>query len=87
MPLPPCATNRPSTTGRIALAAIVAVAAVVWLAILPGVADHPAMRANIERNDRLGIDPTAKFYTEVPGMADFREHVDSARRRSGAFGL
>ena len=48
----------------------------------------PVVRRYIEHNQSLGIDPCAKFYTEMPGMPDFYDQTDTARRRGReAFGL
>lgn len=70
------------------LLAAAAIVAVVWLGILPFVGSRPAIRAYIEHNDSRGIDPSAKFYTELPGMPRFAARVDDARRRdSAAFGI
>jgi hypothetical protein len=60
----------------------------VWLGILPYVGSRPGIRAYIEQNDSAGIDPSAKFYTELPGMPGFLTRIDDARRRDGAaFGM
>jgi len=70
------------------LFAAAATAAVTWLVVLPRVGNQPALRAFIERNETLGVDPTAKFYTELPGMADFRDRTATARRQHAeAFGF
>jgi hypothetical protein len=69
------------------LLACVAAAALAWLWLLPLMASQPAIQRAVQRNERLGIDPSAKFYTELPGMADFYDRTDSARRRHpAAFG-
>ncbi|HEY5311892.1 MAG TPA: hypothetical protein VIK18_05210 [Pirellulales bacterium] len=85
MPLPPLATRvRP----WIRLLAAAAVVAVVWLGILPYIGSLPPIRTYIERNDSRGIDPSAKFYTELPGMPRFAARIDDARRRdAAAFGM
>jgi hypothetical protein len=62
------------------LAAHVAVLAVVWLAILPFIGRQPKIDAYIRRNERLGIDPSAKFYTEIPAMPELFERVQHRRR-------
>jgi len=64
-----------------------AVIALVWLCGLPLLGSRPAIRDYIHANESLGIDPSAKFYTELPGMPDFYDRTDSARRRhAAAFG-
>jgi hypothetical protein len=86
MPLPHCVNNRSRRWTKLLLAS--AAVAVVWLGALPLLGRRPAMHDYIERNQSLGIDPSAKFYTELPGMPDFFDRTDSARRRGrGAFGL
>lgn len=42
----------------------------------------PAVRASIDRNNAHGIDGSAKFYSEHPGMAALLEPVESAQRRN-----
>lgn len=42
--------------------------AVAWLELLPRGAELPIVRDHIERLRRLGIDPRAKFYTELPRL-------------------
>ncbi len=76
----PPGSNSEGRRHRLQLAAAVGVGALVWLVVLPLVARQPAVRATIDRNEQLGIDPTAKFYTELPAMPDLYERVTSARR-------
>ncbi|HWA99795.1 MAG TPA: hypothetical protein VG713_14940 [Pirellulales bacterium] len=66
---------------RVAFAGALLAIALVWMVVLPRVAAQPAVRAQIEQNERLGIDPSAKFYTELPAMPQLFERTDSARRR------
>jgi hypothetical protein len=54
--------------------------AALWLGVLPLVGKQPGIRAYVERNEALGIDPTAKFYTELPAMPEIFERVESAQR-------
>jgi hypothetical protein len=63
---------------------LTAVAAVVfvWLGILPRIGRTPRVQAYIERNEHLGIDPSVKFYSELPVMPAIIERVESARRGS-----
>lgn len=63
------------------LSACLAVLAIVWLIILPFIGQHPDIDAHIRRNEQLGIDPSAKFYTELPAMPELYERVQ--RRRMG----
>ncbi|HWC91180.1 MAG TPA: hypothetical protein VG433_16040 [Pirellulales bacterium] len=86
MPLPPSANNRLQSWIRLLAAA--ATLAAIWLGVLPYIGRRPPIRAYIERNDSQGIDPSAKFYTELPGMPRFAAQIEDARRRDGAaFGM
>jgi hypothetical protein len=67
---------------RLALAAAIALMAAVWLGVLPLVARHPAVDGYIRHNEELGIDPSAKFYTELPAMPDLLGRVERARARA-----
>lgn len=59
-----------------ALCGICAAVIVLWGVVLPWVATWPGMAARIERNAERGIDPSAKFYSELEGFssreAEFR---------------
>jgi hypothetical protein len=86
--MPPTRSENDRLRGWCGLLACVAIAALVWLVALPSLASRPAIQRYIEQNEALGIDPSAKFYTELPGMPDFYDRTDSARRRHReAFGL
>ena len=61
------------------LAVALAAVAVIWLLLLPRIAALPAVRATIEQNEAAGVDPAAKFYTEVPAMPRLLEQVRRAR--------
>jgi hypothetical protein len=67
--------------GRCALAAVMAAMAVVWLAVLPLVGRQPVVRDYILRNEELGIDPSAKFYTELPCMPAVYNRVERSMQR------
>lgn len=58
---------------RLGLAVVVM--GILWLVVLPRVAVLPAVRARIERNEAAGIDPAAKFYTELPAMPRLLKQV------------
>lgn len=60
---------------KLALAAI-AIAS-VWLFVLPWLGELPAVRQRIEGNRTAGINPTAVFYTDHPGMADIEREIES----------
>jgi hypothetical protein len=70
--------------GALGLLAACLVIAGVWFVVLPALGRTRAVREHIERNDRNGIDPSAKFYTELPGMPLILERIDSVHRRDGA---
>jgi hypothetical protein len=66
--------------GWAGLAGAAALAAVVWLAALPYLARQSAIHGFIERNKSLGIDPSAKFYTELPAMPALVDRVETIKR-------
>jgi hypothetical protein len=70
--------------GRCALAVTIATVAVVWLAILPLIGRQPVVSDYILRNERLGIDPAAKFYTELPCMPGVYNRVERSMQRARA---
>lgn len=79
MPQPPSpAENSYGFRGALVLAAV---AAGVWLVLLPAVGNLPAVKAHIARNEALGIDPSAKFYTEVDAVRTARVGLESLGRR------
>ena len=41
---------------------------IAWTIFFPWVGQQPNIRRMIERNESLGIDPTAMFYTELENM-------------------
>ena len=51
--------------GVCGLSAIVLVIVSVWGWVLPMIGNAPTIRTSIERNERLGINPAAIFYTDV----------------------
>ncbi len=76
LPAPPAARR-----GAWRLAGIVVLGGVVWLAVLPWIGRQPTIREMTARNERLGIDPCAKFYTELPCMPGI---YDRAQRHRAA---
>jgi len=50
---------------RATLLGAVSVVAATWLVILPRVAEHPSVRQQRERQEALGINPEAMFYTDL----------------------
>jgi hypothetical protein len=73
--------SEPGRLGPGVLIACVAAVAVGWLAVLPLVGKLPAVRTMIDRNNSLGVDPSAKFYSELPAMPRLVDQVRDARRR------
>ena len=63
------------------LAAALLLLAGVWLVVLPLVGGNPAIRRYIERNERLGIDPSVKFYSELPAMPSILADIRAMRQR------
>jgi hypothetical protein len=61
----------------IKLALSMVLIAVIWLTVLPRLSDIPSVRERIERNRNAGVNPTAVFYTDHPGMADFERSIQS----------
>jgi hypothetical protein len=69
-----CATQR--------LLALCVFVAATWLVVLPWLGQQPSVRTHIDRNESLGIDPTAKFYTETESTRHALTRVDSLKRRT-----
>jgi hypothetical protein len=81
-----------SGPGRLAagarLALCIAAIAVGWLLLLPWAAQTPRVQNMIKQNEALGINPSAKFYSELPVMPAIRRRVAEIRRLNGdAFAL
>jgi len=75
MPPPRSSNNRGRGWRRLTL--WLAAIAIAWLIVLAAVARRHAVREAIERNDSLGVNPTAKFYSELPGMPRVNHRVES----------
>lgn len=60
-----------------AFAAAAAALTIIWGIVLPRLAETSVMRKMIQRNERLGIDPSAMFYSDLENM----EYRDSMLRR------
>jgi hypothetical protein len=91
-PRPLESNERASEPGRLAPGARLAVClvaiAAIWLVVLPSLAQVPAIRQTIDRHESHGVDPSAKFYSEVPAMPMIIRQVDEIRRsQPEAFGL
>ena len=57
---------------------------ILWLAVLPRIADQPAVQRHIEFLEQQRIDPSAMFYTELEPMAEVRTRVARIRRNHPA---
>jgi hypothetical protein len=69
-------TNR--THGPIILFAALSAIALVWLVFLPALSTLDSVRQRIDKNHAAGIDPTAVFYTDHPGMADIERSMEAS---------
>jgi hypothetical protein len=49
--------------------------AFVWLFLLPSLSTLASIRQRIDGNRAAGINPTAVFYTDHPGMADIERSM------------
>ena len=80
--MPPRNSSNNSEPGRLAPGArrlLLCVIALTfcWLIILPHLARTPAVRTMIDRNEALGINPSAKFYSELPGLPRVNHRVEA----------
>lgn len=62
--------------GRRALLLWTLLGGIVWCGILPAISRQPHIRAEIEHEDSLGIDPSALFYTDLDLMDDVLTRID-----------
>lgn len=53
----------------------------LWLVVLPAIAALPAVEGYVRKNERLGIDPSVKYYSELPAMGAIRDRIESSWRR------
>jgi hypothetical protein len=67
------------------LALCIAGIAAAWLVLLPWAAEILPVRSMIERNESLGINPSAKFYSELPAAPEIVRDVRRRREQSEAF--
>ena len=70
--------------GLIRLAICCAVILTIWLGVLPLIGRLPGVQEYIAHNNAEGIDPSVRFYSELPAMPAIQERIDSAHRRAGA---
>ena len=66
------------------LAICLAVIAAIWLVLLPAIAQVSTVRTMIDRHEAHGVDPSAKFYSELPAMPMISRQVDEIRRAKPA---
>jgi hypothetical protein len=59
------------------LVIVLGIVSTVWLVVLPRIGESPAVRIRIERHRSSGINPTAVFYTDHPGMTNIERSVAS----------
>ncbi|MHB0954982.1 MAG: hypothetical protein ACYC6N_20115 [Pirellulaceae bacterium] len=79
---PTCSPNNRLGVWRLLAACLMIVS--IWIGLLPALGRTPSVRTHIERNADGGIDPSAKFYSELPRMPLILERVESAHRRAGS---
>jgi hypothetical protein len=48
----------------------------VWLIVLPMVESQPSVSEHIANQKRLGVDPSAMFYTELKIAPEIANHVE-----------
>jgi hypothetical protein len=70
----PLASAQCRCRGTFMFLCCIGLGACCWLVLFPWLAELPAIQSHIHRNQRLGIDPTAMFYTEVGQLNGI--HVD-----------
>jgi hypothetical protein len=64
------------------LTLLLGVIGVTWLVVLPSIANESHVRRHIELQERLEIDPSALFYSELkiaPAIAHRVEQLNEAR--------
>ncbi len=66
----------PWSSGAVKLPLAVAVLAVIWLGVLPRLTDQPHVAEHIRRQQELGIDPSAMFYSELEILPPIAHRVE-----------
>ncbi|MDB5346077.1 MAG: hypothetical protein JWP89_4454 [Schlesneria sp.] len=61
------------------LAAAIIAIGTVWLVLLPFIGGQQDVAAHIANQQRLGIDPSAMFYTELEVAPVLTDHVELLR--------
>ena len=88
---PTCCESNPATPASVhgsglrggwtRLAIGVGVILVLWLAVLPRIADQPAVRRHIQFLEQQRVDPSAMFYTELDTINEVRSRMTQIRLR------
>ena len=58
------------------LGVAIAAMGLVWLVVLPRIGEQPRVAEHIVTQQRLGIDPSALFYSELEIAAGIAHHVE-----------
>jgi len=61
----------------LAFVGIILVMSVLWLLVLPAVSELPHVETMISRHHQLGIDPSAKFYSELDATEPAYQSIQS----------
>lgn len=67
---------KPTISARGRFACAILVIASLWLVALPVLESIPAVTQHISTQKRLGVDPSALFYTELEIAPDIAHHVE-----------
>lgn len=81
--MPPTPSPSSRRAGPAKLAGCVVAIAGLWLVVLPALGRHPVIREQIESNRAFNVDAGARFYTELPDLAEFLDRVHIRKRRAG----
>jgi hypothetical protein len=60
--------------GRLAVVSIVI--GLIWLVVLPIIGEQPYVSEHIATQQRLGINPSAMYYTELQMAPDIAGHIE-----------
>jgi len=66
-----------TTSGLFQLMFACTIIIAIWMFVLPVVSEFPSVRHRINGNRAAGINPTAVFYTDHPGMSDIERSIAS----------
>jgi hypothetical protein len=76
--------KRENRRGASLLAVVMVAMAILWLKVLPVVGRQAAIQDYVRHNEQLGIDPAAKFYTELPCLPAAMHRVERSLSRQQA---